>query len=247
MDPAPQSAQSPNAGAAPPPAADAAAAECDTLRARLQCLERRFERLAAVVSDYVFSVTIAKGRVIRTVHAPGCLRVTGYRPEEFAADPLLWLRMVPEADQAAVVAQAQAILQHGDAAPLEHRIVHKDGRVRWVRNTPVLCHGADGSLSGYDGLVRDFTEAKQAELDREALIAELQGALARVNALSGLLPICAGCKSIRNDRGYWEQVEQYIEQHSDAHFSHGLCPECVVRLYPDYAPGGGTPGAAPPR
>lgn len=64
------------------------------------------------------------------------------------------------------------------------------------------------------------------EMEREALIRQLQDALAQVKALSGLLPICAQCKKVRGDGGYWSQVEAYIEQHTDARFSHGLCPDC---------------------
>ena len=64
---------------------------------------------------------------------------------------------------------------------------------------------------------------------------ELASALSKVKQLSGLLPICAGCKKIRNDLGYWEQIEAYISEHSQAEFSHGLCPECARRLYPEYA------------
>ncbi len=63
--------------------------------------------------------------------------------------------------------------------------------------------------------------------------AELQTALANIKTLRGILPICAGCKRIRNDSGYWEQVEWYVHEHSEADFSHGLCPECIARLYPE--------------
>jgi len=66
------------------------------------------------------------------------------------------------------------------------------------------------------------------------LNAELQKALAEVKRLSGLLPICSACKKIRDDEGYWHQVEVYIRDHSDADFSHGLCPDCAQKLYPDY-------------
>jgi AmiR/NasT family two-component response regulator len=65
---------------------------------------------------------------------------------------------------------------------------------------------------------------------------ELQLALDNVKALKGLLPICAGCKKIRDDKGYWEGVETYIKKHADVEFSHGLCPECLTRLYPEYKP-----------
>jgi AmiR/NasT family two-component response regulator len=63
---------------------------------------------------------------------------------------------------------------------------------------------------------------------------ELQAALAKVKMLSGLLPICASCKKIRDDQGYWQQVEVYIQNHSEVEFSHGFCPDCLVKLYPDY-------------
>lgn len=63
---------------------------------------------------------------------------------------------------------------------------------------------------------------------------ELQAALAKVKMLSGLLPICASCKKIRDDKGYWQQVEVYIQDHSEAEFTHGFCPDCLAKLYPDY-------------
>ncbi len=79
----------------------------------------------------------------------------------------------------------------------------------------------------------DITKRKQLECEREKLIAELEDALARIKTLSGLLPICAGCKKIRDDKGYWNQIEEYITEHSDAMFSHSICPDCQVELYGD--------------
>jgi hypothetical protein len=66
-------------------------------------------------------------------------------------------------------------------------------------------------------------------------ITELQNALSKVKILSGLIPICAHCKKIRDDHGYWNQLESYIKKHSEADFSHGICPDCIRKLYPDYA------------
>jgi len=82
-------------------------------------------------------------------------------------------------------------------------------------------------------LQAELDERKRVEAEREKLIAELQEALARVKTLSGLLPICASCKKIRDDQGYWHQVEVYVRDHSDADFSHSLCPDCARQLYPD--------------
>jgi PAS domain-containing protein len=81
--------------------------------------------------------------------------------------------------------------------------------------------------------VLDITYRHRVEVERERLVQELQTALARVKQLSGLLPICANCKKIRNDEGYWSQVEAYIQSHSEATFTHGICPECLHRLYPE--------------
>jgi len=74
----------------------------------------------------------------------------------------------------------------------------------------------------------------QADEEKSKIIAELQQALDRVKTLSGLLPICASCKKIRDDRGYWNQIEAYIEAYSEAQFSHGICPECAQKLYPEF-------------
>jgi len=75
---------------------------------------------------------------------------------------------------------------------------------------------------------------KQADEEKSKVIKELQKALERVKTLSGMLPICASCKKIRDDRGYWNKIEAYIEKHSEAEFSHGICPECARKLYPEY-------------
>lgn len=82
-------------------------------------------------------------------------------------------------------------------------------------------------------LTRDIAERRRAEKEKELLIHQLQHALAEVTTLSGLLPICSSCKKIRDDEGYWNQIETYIQRHSGAQFSHGICPDCAQRLYPE--------------
>ncbi len=86
----------------------------------------------------------------------------------------------------------------------------------------------------FTGIVRDITVRKQIERERDQLIEDLQRSLTEVKTLSGMLPICSSCKKIRDDKGYWNQIEAYIHEHSDATFSHGICPECTQKLYPDY-------------
>ena len=85
----------------------------------------------------------------------------------------------------------------------------------------------------------DITEHRRADAEREKLIARLEEALAQVRALRGLLPVCASCKRIRDYAGRWRGMEEYVASHSNAEFSHGLCPECSKRLYPDFSYEGG--------
>jgi CheY-like chemotaxis protein len=88
---------------------------------------------------------------------------------------------------------------------------------------------AKGQLERLESLVRERTRVL------EKTNAELTQALANIQTLSGLIPICAGCKKVRDDRGFWDQVESYIARHSDAKFSHGICPECSRKYYPEIA------------
>ncbi|MHB8810064.1 MAG: PAS domain-containing protein [Desulfobulbaceae bacterium] len=98
-----------------------------------------------------------------------------------------------------------------------------------VTATPLLNH--KGRQNGIIESFQDITPRKLLEQEKENLITELREALAKVKLLSGLIPICAACKKIRDDKGYWTQIETYIRNHSEAEFSHGICPECAERLY----------------
>ena len=79
----------------------------------------------------------------------------------------------------------------------------------------------------------EIKERKRAQIEKDNLIVELKDALSEVKTLSGLLPICASCKKIRDDHGYWNQIESYIRDHSKVEFSHSICPECAKKLYPE--------------
>ena len=84
-----------------------------------------------------------------------------------------------------------------------------------------------------DEITIEVEARKRAQVEKDNLIVELQAALSEVNTLSGLIPICASCKNIRDDQGYWNQIETFIQSHSEAKFSHGICPDCSARLYPE--------------
>jgi len=88
-----------------------------------------------------------------------------------------------------------------------------------------------GEVIGARLNITDITERKKAEEERNKLILELQETLSEIKILKGIIPICASCKRIRDDKGYWNQVEAYIRDHSEADFSHSICPDCMKKLY----------------
>jgi len=103
-----------------------------------------------------------------------------------------------------------------------------------LHGTPLEQHQCEllrlfGTTLGY------LCTRKRVEKERSDLIDQLQDAVAKIKTLRGLLPICANCKKIRDDQGYWSQIEDYVRDHSDADFSHSLCPDCMRKLYPDLA------------
>lgn len=111
-----------------------------------------------------------------------------------------------------------------------HRLA--DGEIRDVEvySGPIFMNGRKVLFS----IIHDITERKKAEEERDRLILELRDALAHVRTLSGMLPICSSCSKIRDDKGYWKKVADYMSEHADVEFSHGLCPECARTLYPKY-------------
>ena len=129
----------------------------------LQESEKHYKHLLESITDYSYNVLLEDGRPVKTTHGPGCISVTGYTPEDYNADLTLWHRMVHEADRPAVEEQARQILAGETPPPLEHRIHHKNGQVRWVRNTVVPSRDRQGRLVAYEGLIADVTERKRAE------------------------------------------------------------------------------------
>jgi PAS domain S-box-containing protein len=150
--------------------------------------EERYRRITEAITDYIFTVQVENGHPRETFHGPACEAVTGYTSEEFDSDPSLWIRMVPEEDRDGVRKQASRILSGEYPQPIEHRIVRKDGHIRWVSNTPVPSYDVQGNLISYDGLVRDITEKKrakealqQAHDDLERRVEERTAELLRTN------------------------------------------------------------------
>lgn len=116
----------------------------------------------------------------------------------------------------------------------EHRLLCKDGSYLWILDRgKIFSWTEDGKPLRIVGTHTDIHIRKCAEIENQRLVNELSQALEKVNLLSGFLPICTTCKKVRDDKGYWNQIEHFICEHSDAEFSHSVCPSCAQKLYPE--------------
>jgi len=122
----------------------------------------------------------------------------------------------------------------GYCKDVQYQFIKKNGEIMDTLLSAIVEHDKEGNIIKSFAVIVDVTDRKKAEKVREKLIHELKDSLAEVKTLSGLLPICSSCKKIRDDKGYWNQIEIYIRDHSDADFSHGICPGCAKMLYPKY-------------
>lgn len=159
--------------------------------------EQRYRRLLESVTTYVYTVTVENGQPVTTRHGAGCESVTGYRPEDYVARPYLWIDMVHGEDREAVIQQASAVLRGEEPPPMVHRIIHRNGDIRWVRNTVVAHQNAQGQLASYDGIVQDITEMQAAQAaklkaEREAMEAQQRELLERADRLGALGTLAAG-------------------------------------------------------
>lgn len=176
-------------------------------------------------APYGVFVTDETGHYI-LVNGASCA-ITGYLRSELLGMHVLDTAAPENHDEA--MKHFQTVVDTGKSIG-DLKYVHKNGQTRWWTVNAVKLNE-----KRYIGFTLDITEAKEAEKEKELLIQELKDALAQVKKLSGFIPICASCKKIRDDTGYWRQVEEYVMAHSEAEFSHGICPDCMRRLYPDYA------------
>ncbi|MFO7713717.1 response regulator [Desulfosarcina sp.] len=108
------------------------------------------------------------------------------------------------------------------------------GREVPIESSAAPIRDLGGCIIGVVLVFRDISDRRRAEAEKDAMIADLKEAMGKIKTLSGMLPICSACKKIRDDKGYWNQIETYIRDHSEAEFTHGICPDCIRKLYPDY-------------
>lgn len=188
------------------------------------------ESILATVSNLVL-VADRDGKIIYA--SPSVRTNLGFSESEVLGDG--WFRLTrPDsrdaADQQRHVAEAAG--SRVQASPYMTKIYDRESRAHWF-----LWQDTPGPGETLIGVGSDITAEKEIQDERDSLLSELQVALTQVRTLTGLLPICAGCKRIRDDAGYWRNVERFVEERSDVRFTHGLCPDCSKRLYPELYPG----------
>jgi PAS domain S-box-containing protein len=153
----------------------------------------------------------------------------GIRKEDFGGVYEAWSSMVPDEDRQYAEAEIQAALRGEREYDIVHRIVRPDGEVRFIKVGSKTYFDESGKPLRMIGTNIDITKSKQAEETLKEEHRRLQQALDEVRTLRGIMPICAYCKKIRDDDGYWNQVEKYVSDHTEATFSHGICPACFEK------------------
>lgn len=156
---------------------------------------------------------------------PAWRETVGFTLQEMRSRP--FIEFVHPDDRESTLEQNRRVREGGMAVSFENRYLCKDGSYKWLlwNAAPDFEHRVIYSAA------RDITQRKTASEEREALVAELQDALAEVRMLREILPICSYCKRIRDDDSYWQTVEQYISRHTNTRFSHGICPECYTKEF----------------
>ncbi|MEX1139190.1 MAG: PAS domain S-box protein [Bacteroidota bacterium] len=192
------------------------------------------------VKDTERRFVLANTAVVRALKKKSASEVLGLRDEDLMSPEFAGL----------AIEQEERLLRTGEMAINIHGADKMDpvtGTVlRGILMTKVPLRNKEGMITNIVVVNRDITELREAEAEKKRVIEELKNALTEVKTLSGLLPICAGCKKIRDDGGYWNRIESYIETHTSVQFSHGLCPDCMGDYFPGAVKSKNTAGEKNP-
>jgi PAS domain S-box-containing protein len=178
--------------------------------------EQKYRLVAEFSNDWEYWEDLDKSFLYIS---PSCEAITEYSPDEFYQNKDLLKEIINPDDWEKWKSHHHGMLKNGEIEPVEFRILTKSGEVRWIDHVCRTVYGENGEKRGVRGSNRDITKLKLLKKE--------------VKILKGFLPICASCKKIRDDEGYWNQMEAYIRDHSEAEFSHSICPDCAKKLYPE--------------
>lgn len=189
---------------------------------------QKFEKLFTM-NPALMAISVLPERKLTDVNE-AYQRVTGYTIDEIRGKTSKEIGIY--ADEETEKTIAEILQKYGNIREAEVKLKTRTGEIR------------EGLFSGdifesngtkyFLSVFVDISERKKAERERERTIKELQSASEQIKKLKGILPICASCKKIRDDKGYWEQVESYISMFTDVKFTHGICPDCMKKLYSEY-------------
>ena len=194
--------------------------------------EEKFKFLAENMADIVWTLDMDFNT---TYVSPSIEKVLGFTPEERKRQK--FEEMVTPESLERIMAMLPDKLQRDKmqdadsdrSINIEVEYNHKNGSIVWMENNVKAIRDRSDSIIGMYGASHDITDRKKAKNTLRQEKDKLQDAITKIKQLSGLLPVCASCKKIRDDKGYWNQIESYIKDHSDADFSHSICPECAKK------------------
>jgi len=195
-----------------------------------EALRRSEEKFRTIFESNSSAIAIIEPDTTISMVNDAYCQLSGYTKQEVVG--MIWTKQIPPDDLERLKEYNRRRLLNPQDAPdkYEFKFYKKGGEIRYGLISVSYMQGARKIITSFI----DITDRKNVEQERENLINELKTALTDVKTLSGLLPICASCKKIRDDNGYWQQVEGYIQKHTEATFTHGMCPECIVKYFPDY-------------
>jgi PAS domain S-box-containing protein len=193
---------------------------------KLRKSEEKFRILFESSKDAIYMSTL-QGNIVNANRS--FFELFGIEEERLGTIKAQELYVDPN-DRGAFVSEIQ---KNGFVKNFDVTLLNAGGQKMNCQITATVRRSMDGAVDGYQGIIRDITKSRKKQQERDKLIEDLQQALQEVKTLSGLLPICSHCKKIKDDQGYWKQIEAYIQDHSEAQFSHGICRECADKYYPD--------------
>jgi PAS domain S-box-containing protein len=185
--------------------------------------EAALRRLAVVLKDSNDAITVLDLNGNIRAWNRGAAKLYGYTEDE--ALTMNVAAMIPDSRKEST-AYIHQIASGEITESFETQRIAKDGKVLDIWITATCLKIDSGIIDSIATTERDITQLKN----------DLRAKENEVKILRGLLPICASCKEIRDDQGYWHSIESYIHEHSEAEFSHGICPKCLKKLYPQYDP-----------
>ncbi|MBW2440200.1 MAG: PAS domain S-box protein [Deltaproteobacteria bacterium] len=206
--------------------------ECKQAEAALRESEEKYKLLAENSADIIYKISVETEKC--TYASPTVKRMLGYTVEE-----VLTLESQDILTPESYTKQKERLIKSLENNPhesemLELEAIHKAGHSLPVQINANFLFDETGNPVEILGVARDISKQKKLREEREALIQNLQDALKEIKTLRGILPICSICSKVRDDKGYWEQVDVYIQKHSQADISHSICPECTKELYPNF-------------